>query len=464
MNPLVSETEVQTTAAVEPQPAEQAQPGLFRTVWRWHFYAGLFASPFLITLAVTGMLYIFSPEIGFYLHRDLVYVSPEGTRLPPSALLAAATTYAGQGEATELMALPEADRSVVVTVSDEEAKQKREIFLNPYDASVLGELDPKQDGVRNFFKVVLDIHRRLFIGTTGRVIIELVTCWGLLLFCTGLYLWWPRRREKVKGVWVPRLKGKSYMVLRDLHALGGVYLLPVLFLIVGTGMFYTVLWGRGAMAVSVVSHQGLEGLSAMAGGRGKQKSEEEKPAPPTEAQIDAVWEYASRTYPDRSLELVLGKSSAEKINVRAMNGHSTGTYGSYKYDNLMVDPAQTTLISNERLADHPAFWMHGWTYPLHVGSIGGPATKVIWFLACVVLAALPVTGLWMWWKRRPTGKSGFPRRREHRLPLWLTGAVILCCLFFPLAGISVVLALLVDLVWFRWIRNRSETPQSGSAA
>lgn len=28
----------------------------YRTLWRWHFYAGLFVMPFLIVLAITGTL------------------------------------------------------------------------------------------------------------------------------------------------------------------------------------------------------------------------------------------------------------------------------------------------------------------------------------------------------------------------------------------------------------------------
>lgn len=29
---------------------------LYRAIWRWHFYAGLFVVPFLIVLAVTGLI------------------------------------------------------------------------------------------------------------------------------------------------------------------------------------------------------------------------------------------------------------------------------------------------------------------------------------------------------------------------------------------------------------------------
>ncbi len=37
---------------------------IYRAVWRWHFYAGLIVIPFLISLAVTGGLYLFKDEIG----------------------------------------------------------------------------------------------------------------------------------------------------------------------------------------------------------------------------------------------------------------------------------------------------------------------------------------------------------------------------------------------------------------
>ncbi len=36
---------------------------LYRAVWRWHFYAGLLVLPFMITLAITGGLYLFHNEI-----------------------------------------------------------------------------------------------------------------------------------------------------------------------------------------------------------------------------------------------------------------------------------------------------------------------------------------------------------------------------------------------------------------
>ena len=39
-------------------------------------------------------------------------------------------------------------------------------------------------------------------------------------------------------------------------------------------------------------------------------------------------------------------------------------------------------------------------YTLHTGSWGGTATKALYFLAALIGAALPLTGYYLWWKRR----------------------------------------------------------------
>ncbi|MGH6841914.1 MAG: PepSY domain-containing protein, partial [Methylocella sp.] len=49
----------------------QPHSAIYRAVWRWHFVAGLLALPFLLNLAITGGLYLFTPEINHILYRSL---------------------------------------------------------------------------------------------------------------------------------------------------------------------------------------------------------------------------------------------------------------------------------------------------------------------------------------------------------------------------------------------------------
>jgi uncharacterized iron-regulated membrane protein len=46
-----------------------------RTVWRWHFYAGLFCIPFVLWLATTGTIFLFKPQIERYLDNPYDHLS-----------------------------------------------------------------------------------------------------------------------------------------------------------------------------------------------------------------------------------------------------------------------------------------------------------------------------------------------------------------------------------------------------
>jgi uncharacterized iron-regulated membrane protein len=56
-----------------------------------------------------------------------------------------------------------------------------------------------------------------------------------------------------------------------------------------------------------------------------------------------------------------------------------------------------------------------------------------------------VSGVVIWWKRRPQGKFGVPALR-HDLPKWKTGVLIMLALavVFPLVGASLVVVWLLD--------------------
>ena len=92
---------------------------------------------------------------------------------------------------------------------------------------------------------MLTLHRNLFLGTTGRIVVELTTCWAIVLVATGIYLWWPQKANQVWGVWLPRLRAKPYVVLRDLHTVVGFYIAVVAIVISLTGLIYTYVWGVG---------------------------------------------------------------------------------------------------------------------------------------------------------------------------------------------------------------------------
>ena len=68
------------SSIARPQPEAVASSRLYRAVWRWHFYAGLLTAPFLVILALSGLVMLFvtgvAPEYG-----DWLKVTPAGQPL-----------------------------------------------------------------------------------------------------------------------------------------------------------------------------------------------------------------------------------------------------------------------------------------------------------------------------------------------------------------------------------------------
>lgn len=423
---------------------------LYRVLWRWHFYAGLVVAPVLLVVATTGAIYIFRAEIEDAWHARLRFVAPGVTRLGEQAIVDRAAAVRTDLRPIALELRSEPDRAAIVRLGREPGKPGKPeatVYVDPYRGEVIGTTGGEDsDQLAAFFDVVLSIHRRLFAGTAGRLIVELTVGWTILLFVTGLCLWWPERPGKARGVWYPRLRrAKPYVVFRDLHAVAGFYLLAPMALIAATGLFYALIWGA--------SFQFLTGSSApKPGAAPPEMSPPGEPLP-----LDRLVTLARDRYPGRNLLVTLPGASDRVAKIGAANDFNN-SYGPYVSAQFELDRADGRMTAHETLAENGLYWWHGWTYPLHVGSILGPATKVLWLAACLVLAALPITGLAMWWVRRPAGRTGFPRRPEVPLPRPLIALIALLGLLMPAVGGSMLAILAGEWAVARLRRARVAEP------
>ena len=56
--------------------------------------------------------------------------------------------------------------------------------------------------------------------------------------------------------------------------------------------------------------------------------------------------------------------------------------------------------------------VRGWIYSLHVGNFGGIVTRVMWFLAAMLGATLPLTGYYLWIRRLIVSHRAKAKLRE----------------------------------------------------
>ena len=66
---------------------KQPKPNFYNLAWRWHFYAGLFVAPFMVMLALTGIIYLFKPQLDSLMYSSLLNVPAGHHTVPADELL-----------------------------------------------------------------------------------------------------------------------------------------------------------------------------------------------------------------------------------------------------------------------------------------------------------------------------------------------------------------------------------------
>ena len=223
-----------------------------RTLWRWHFYAGLFVMPLLIVLAITGTLYCFQPQIEPWLYRDRMIVEAQvAPRLGHQALLAKAIASEPRGAAPTTAQIDTDPRRSAEFVFRLPSGESESVYVNPYTGAVLGTLSVEH----RLMKQIRNLHRGLMLGKTGELVMELAGCWTLVMIGTGIALWWPKGRQ-TGGVWAPRLALRGRAWWRDVHAVGGIWLAIGAVFFVLSGLPWSGSWGKQFKALATSAELG----------------------------------------------------------------------------------------------------------------------------------------------------------------------------------------------------------------
>lgn len=88
-----------------------SKPSFYNLAWRWHFYAGLFVIPFMILLSLTGIVYLFKPQLDQLMYPELLSVQPAGTPLSADQQLARLQQALPQAEVSQYLPPATAERS-----------------------------------------------------------------------------------------------------------------------------------------------------------------------------------------------------------------------------------------------------------------------------------------------------------------------------------------------------------------
>lgn len=422
-----------------PASVTKPEPRLYRVIWRWHFYAGLITLPVLLIASVTGGFYVFREELERVIYPRLMFVEPQPQTVSYNEQLANATAALPAGVTVHGVSISDDPTRATAIIAETGPERYVTVYINQHTGAALGRLDYNW----SLFGAILNIHRTLLAGATGRVIVELATSWGVILIVTGLYLWWPRDGKKAFGVWLPRLRGKSYLIWRDWHTVPGFYFSLLAFLVMGTGLFFSQIFARGYQAVAYVAK------SYPASYLNPPKSLKKEGA--VKAPVDEIVAIARREQREKRIYLDFPHTAEDCLTVYAGSYDSPSTLSFLyldQYSGAVLDAIRWDQLSAMAKVQVSS-------YSIHIGSIFGLPTKILAVVVCVLIVAMSVTGAAMWWIRRPRGMTGFPLKPAEIKPAkWLIAVICLLGALMPAAGASIVLILLGDWLLQLWQKRK----------
>ncbi len=217
-----------------------------RTVWRWHFYAGIFCIPFVLWLSTTGTIFLFHPQIQHWLDRPYDHLAITQRATANAQVQAALAAVPGTTlDSYELQNTPTSAAEVLV----DRGTQQFRVYVHPQTLAVL-QINNEDHRVDVFMS---RLHGELLIGKYGSWIVELAASWAVIMIVTGLFLWWPSNTKGLAGVLYPRLREGGRTFWKDIHSVTGIYISFFAMFLLFTGLPWAKGWGGYLKAVRHLS-------------------------------------------------------------------------------------------------------------------------------------------------------------------------------------------------------------------
>ena len=431
-------------------------PG-YRTIWRWHFYAGLIAIPFILWLATTGAIYLFRPQIEAWLDRPYNDLEIRGASASAQAQVRAALD-AVPGSNLHFYQLPATPRSAIQIIVGRGADEYR-VYVHPQTAHVLRFVNEDSRPMT----VIFHLHGELLMGDRGSMIVELAASWAIAMIATGLFLWWPRGAKGFGGILYPRFRQGKRIFWRDLHAVTGVWVSGLALFLLLTGLPWASNWGKYLAAVRSLTH--TSGNPDWTSGSEAETAARLARNPVSRDGLKAHHHGSAATgySPYDGIDSVVAAVTPLHLAWPVLIAPPLVSGGLWT---ARSDAQNRTLRSSLQLDSSGAVvrredfsrqqWIDRWVetgVAAHEGQLFGPVNQLLGLFTAVCLIALSISAFLLWWRRRPEKVLGAPLylARERPLALSFVIVVLAFCVYLPLLGLSVVAVRTLELVVLRKI-------------
>ncbi|WP_164914179.1 PepSY-associated TM helix domain-containing protein [Aquimarina sediminis] len=277
---------------------------------------------------------------------------------------------------------------------DKKKKQRRpdRISLNPYTLEEVEESEFLKG--HHFFETIAVLHRWLLLDKKiGRPIVGASTIVFIVLCISGMVLWLPKKMKRWSA-WRKNLtikwNGKWKRINYDVHNTLGFYALFPMLIMAFSGLIWSYGWY-------------YEGLEKVLGDKlGKQRFEKTIVLPHNKSFDESVKPIESLVTKMNSH--IEEPASYVRVNFPQSEKHtlmirrkSNGFFSYDASDKFQFNPytgeiVEIDLFKNWTVNQKIAALIRA----IHIGSVYGTFSKIIYFISALIATSLPVTGVIIW--------------------------------------------------------------------
>lgn len=376
-----------------------------RFAYEIHLWLGLIGGLVLFIVCLSGTIYVFREETQRLAEPSKYYIAvPEDRdRLSVDDLIGKVEAAYPEWNVVFLTLPEQANRTVFLSLMSDVFRGRQFLYVDPYSGEVVGEGGNRVDP---FFASVMRLHRFLWLPPrTGRLIVGVATLCFVVLCVSGIVLWLPRTWSSFKKpkAWKPgfriRFKKGVWPLVYDLHNSVGFYVLVPVLVMALTGLCWSFTWYRQSVGFLLG-----EQVFKRAGGVARIEPPEEGTEPFSVGEMIARQEKLtpgpgeiSVSIPrDRETALVIQKG---RSGFWALEFKDKTQWDRYRGQVVPVEHYGRT-VAVRRFSDKPfGAKIAASIRALHLGSITGLSSKILFFVACLVATSFPLTGAALWAKK-----------------------------------------------------------------
>ena len=367
----------------------------------------------IITLVCfSGAMLVFEKEITEAIKPELYFVKEaKGEPIPMQQLMEKVEeTLPDSVSISGVTVFADSTRTYQVSHSK---PRRASIYVNQYTGEVTGRSERLP-----FFNTMFRMHRWLLGSSSGvgKLLTGICTLVLVFILITGILMWLTNRNKPLKAslaIHVTKGWGRFW---HDLHVAGGIYTTIFLLAMALTGLTWSFSWYRtgfyacfgvessekgGAHGEGGNSHgegRGSRGEGRYSHGDGRNNHEGKRGEgrgfhrrSPYRHWEDVLNEVALKNpgYQQITLKPEVAEVVPEgRLSMRAAD--------KYSYDRRSGEITDVQLYS----AGKKDTKVRSGVYMVHTGSWGGIITRILNFLAAFIGATLPLTGYWLWFRRK----------------------------------------------------------------